>query len=222
VREPYSLINSLFQQRLRSGETFDQIIADPPRPKYQRIDFFIRAFGRENVDIRLFDPARFVGGDLLADLFAAIGAAPELARELEIVRANEAISHEAAYLINAANGRLPFGERRSRNPGRAVDLADWLASVPGQPFQCPHAVFTAARPIVEEELRWLRDTMAEPVFPGAPRDYDIVPQWSDATLSAVAVLINDLARRANRGAAPPRAEVPIIGALSRQFGKLSP
>jgi hypothetical protein len=197
VREPYATVNSIFQQLLREGQTPEQILADPPRPRYRRIKSSITVFGRENVDIRLFDPRAFAKGDLMADFLAAIRAPGELAGKLPSVRSNEALSHEAAHLLYAINRRYPAVDKMP-NPGRAADIVERLAAIPGQPFRCPRSIFDASEPFIEEDLRWLRSTLGTQVFPDRPDIDEIAPRWNDETLAAVAVLINDLTKAADK------------------------
>lgn len=208
VRDPYSSVNSIFQHRLRRGQTVEQIIASPPRPRYRRIASAIAVFGRENVDIRIFDPAHFVNGDLIADFLAAIRAAPELAKRLDSVRSNQAVSHEAARLIGEINKRYPQGIDKSRNPGRAADIVQRLAAIPGQAARCPREVFEASEPLIAKDLAWLRTLLGEQVFPDRPTIDDVPPRWNDETLGAIAVLINDLAK-----AAATRRESDNVGSL---------
>ena len=73
VREPYSFLSSAVQQRVQRGFSFDQIWREPHLPNYRaRIEPYIAAFGRENVDIRMFPPID-CGGDVVRDFVAAIG-----------------------------------------------------------------------------------------------------------------------------------------------------
>jgi hypothetical protein len=227
VRDPYSYINSAFQQKMRSGRTFEQIIADPPLPLYRRIDSFFRVFGRDNVDIRIFDPTRFVSGDLIADFLAGIEAAPELAKELKIVTTNVALSHEAALLLNEINKRHPNGKGRRGNPDRADQIRKWLEAIPGQRFRCPRAALAVARPMLLEDLRWLHRALGERVFRTRPEPDDLLPDWSGESLAALAVLINDmavqLARVQDERAAGNRSPVTdLLGSIVRLWTKATP
>lgn len=195
VREPYSAANSMIQQRVRRGQTYQQIIAAPPYPQYSRIRTSIKVFGRENVDIRMFDPAHFVHGDLIADFLAAIGAPPELAKELEVRRTNVALSHEAAYLLHEINKHSPFEESLSPDLIRRRELLKWLEQIPGQPYRCPPELLDAAQPVITRELNRLRKMLRKKVFPVRPAFSAPAPQWSEKTLTALALVLNQLAKR---------------------------
>ena len=189
VREPYATVSSIFQQRLRRGQSYEQICRRPPRPGYARIAAAIEVFGRANVDIRIFDSASFVGGDLIADFLSTIDAEPNLAQQLMIERANVGLSHEAAMLLAALNQARPvnsFAERR--------DLVSWLAGIPGQPYRCPPQFLAAAEPLIREDLEWLHQALGKAVFPAATRAADPSNLWQEQTLTAMAQGLDDLVR----------------------------
>ncbi len=218
IRDPYSAVTSMFQQRLRRGQTAEEIIAVPPRPHYPRIGAAIEVFGRENVDIRKFDPARLVDGDLIADFLAAIDAAPALARELDVVRANVSLSHEATCLLHEINKHFREGKRGMPHRGRSADLPTWLAAIPGQPFRCPPELFVAAQPLIDEDLRWLRERLGEPVFAERSLPTEVAaPSWSKETLSAIALLLNDLVRGVTPEEKAKRAFFPRLNAMLRRL-----
>lgn len=198
VRDPFTYINSAFQERLRNGENYEQIAAAPLGPGYVRIGQYNRVFGRQNVDIRLFDPAQFPHGELVADFLAALGVGSDIVEQIAIVRANEALSAEAAYLLNEIQKRYPGDRGGHANPGRADNIVDLLRRIPGEPFRCPSAIFAAIAPLIERQLGWLRKTLKRDVFRDNPGEWNDTPRWSDETMAAVALLINDLAKRAYR------------------------
>lgn len=195
VRDPYSAANSMIQQRVRRGQTYREIVAAPPYLRYSRIAASIKVFGRENVDIRMFDPAHFVHGDLIADFLAAIGAAPELAKQLKVARTNVALSHEAAYLLHEINKHSPRDEKISPDLIKRPDLLKWLEQIPGQPYRCPPELLKAARPGIALELKWLRKVLGEKVFPERPTFSEAPPRWGEETVTALALVLNELAKR---------------------------
>jgi hypothetical protein len=224
VREPYSYINSAFQQKMRVGRTIEEIVADPPLPQYRRIDSFFRVFGREHVDVRIFDPDRFVDGDLIADFLAATGAPPTLAKQIEIVRRNTAMSHEAALLLNEINKQHPRRKGERENPGRANHLRKKLEQIPGQRFRCPRAALEAAEPEFANDLRWLRRVLGERVFTAKPEPDDLVPNWSGETIAALATLLNDMgneieAAKKQRVAAQKQPASALPAALTQLWAR---
>jgi len=219
VRDPYASINSAFQQRLRAGFTYEQLIANPPLPRYRRIGKFIQVFGREHVDIRVFDACRFVNGDLIADFLAAVEANPDLANTIDIIRANQALSHEAALILNEVNKRYSRDMAGIENPDRAADLPQWLTAIAGQRFQCPTVVFAAAERKLADDLRWLHDVLGERVFSAQAQWDNRPPNWNGDTLVSLGLLINDMAKSiaAEQEAKALNGALPALGAILRRW-----
>jgi hypothetical protein len=214
IRDPYSTTNSMIQQRVRRGQTYQEIIEAPPYPRYSRIQASIEVFGRENVDIRMFDPGHFVHGDLIADFLAAIGATPELAKELEVSRTNVALSHEAAYLLHEINKHSLHEEKIGPDLIKQPEIIRWLEQIPGQPYHCPPKLLKAAQPFIVQELKGLRKMLGEKVFPDRPAFSARAPRWGVETLTALALILNELAKRdARKG-----GFASIVHALRRLTG----
>jgi len=196
VRDPYSTANSMVQQRVRRGQTYQQIERKPPFPRYSRIGASLEVFGRDNVDIRIFDKAQFVGNDLMTDFLSAVGADPQIAKELDVARTNEALSHEAAFLLHEINKRFPTGERDSANIADNPALLQWLTGIPGQPYRCPPELLQIVQPRIAREVAWLHGVLGRQIFPETPPVLPPPkPYWQDETLAAIALKFNDLARR---------------------------
>jgi hypothetical protein len=208
VREPYATVSSIFQQRLRRGHAYERISRRPPRPGYPRIGAAIEVFGRDNVDIRIFDGAHFVKGDLIADFLTAIDADPDLAKELGIERANVGLSQEAAALLAAHNKVRPANSYAERK-----ELVEWLARIPGQPYRCPPEYLAAAEPVIQEDLKWLRTLLGSDVFAAKMPAPDTQNAWQDETVTALALALDDLVQGAGRKV----GVMPALDALLRRF-----
>ena len=95
IRPPVSFMQSLFQERVKNGNT----VFNPRHfwPRYRRrIEPLDRVFGRENVTLRKFDPKTLENGNVVDDLaeFAGIALPPGPARN-----ENESLSLEALALL---------------------------------------------------------------------------------------------------------------------------
>ena len=212
VRDPVATVTSIFQQRLRRGQTYRQIARRPPRPGYQRIAASIDVFGREAVDVRLFDSARFPNGDLIADFLSAIGAVPEVAVKLAPERANVGLSHEAALLLQEIN-RLRPPEGRLSLPRE--DFLRRLAAIPGQPYRVPPHAMAAAQPGIDEDLRWLRGLLGDDVFP-VPASGEQQVYWQQKTVAAVALMLHDLGGNGSAGRWWDGRVVPFVTRIMRR------
>ena len=217
VREPYSYVTSTFQTSMRNGKTYEALLAQPPRPHYRRrLSRFIDAFGRDQVDIRIFDQKRFVGGSLVADFLDALEAPPSLVNDLKIRRRNEALSLEAAWLLNEVNKRFPDDPHTRLSPGRAVGLQQVLSAVTGQKFVLPPEVYAAVAPDVAKDMQWLHQLLGEKVFTDPPPAALPMPQWNADTIATLAILINDLAKRVSVRSGPWTRIRDLMAGIARR------
>src|SRR4029079_8835333 len=92
VRDPYQYINSASLQRVKGGALLEASGDNLPLPAYRGIQNYIDIFGRQRVDIRVFDAAHFKGGDLINDFFDALDEPPESTKDLDVVRINSSLS----------------------------------------------------------------------------------------------------------------------------------
>jgi hypothetical protein len=212
VREPYSYISSAFAEQLRHGRDWDELLGRAGGPNYRRIAKLIDVFGRDHVDIRVFDRKRFPGGDLLADFCLAIGVDPDLLRGLAPVIANEGLSHEATLIFAALNRVYPTGRHEPLNRNVDPNIVTLLQSIKGRTFRCPRVVMERLQPKVEKDVAWLNDAIGEAVFSAElPPDEDIPQGWSDEAVQSLAVALNDLAKSRRWG----------LGRLLRPEGRVS-
>jgi hypothetical protein len=196
VRDYYDYTNSAVLQRLKDGEILGDPNAKLKIPRYKHwLWRYIRAFGRENVDIRLFDPKRFVGGDLIPDFLTAIGEPHQLAEELEIERANQSLSHEAAMILSAANQAIPTHVDGRANPARFLRLDKYLAKVVGEKFSIDPANYREHEASIFDDLKWLHKMLGEPVFEQSKPRPASVPRWSAATVDSIKEVVGEMAER---------------------------
>jgi hypothetical protein len=193
VRDPYEYANSASLQRLKSGSALDVWDRKVPLPGYRRrLSRYIQAFGRENVDIRIFNPRAFVGGDLVADFLAAIGESPELAKSLKTVRANQSMSHEAAMILSETNKAIPQYVDGRASRARAFGFHTYIVDVPGEKFAIDPNEYMRHESEVRAEIEWLSEIMGEPVFgPAKPRPTS-EPRWAEATVRSIKQVVSDM------------------------------
>lgn len=196
VRSPIEFALSAAQERLKHGDTLEKLLDVPHVPEYRfRIEKYMQVFGRENVDIRTFDPGRFPHGSLVADFCTAIDEPAELVRELRELRANEAMSLEAALLLNELNKVRPILKDQRYNRERALGVAEWIADVAGTRFSLPPEFFERVRDLVREDVAWLRDVAGIDAFSRMEPDSEpVAAAWGEATLQSLALKLNQAAR----------------------------
>ena len=193
VRDPYEYANSASLQRLKNGGVLDVPDKKFPLPKYRRnLSRWIEAFGRENVDIRIFDPKRFVGGDLISDFLVAIGESPDLAKRLNVVRANQSMSHEAALILSEANKQIPALVGRRANRGRASNFHVEIANIKGEKFLIDPEEYLKHEAVALAEVQWLNSTLGEPAFGRTQPRPASTPRWSEETVASIKKELTEL------------------------------
>lgn len=147
VRHPLDWIHSAAQERLKAGETLDQLLERPWRPDWRRrFTPWLQAFGRERFVLRSFEAALKTG--LLVSL-AEAGDLPEVRDLPSASPANASLSMEAALWLDARN---------RRDPSRDQALLQRLMRQPGRPFRLPAELEAAALATAREEVAWLQET----------------------------------------------------------------
>ena len=194
VRDPYDYANSAALQSLKTGSTIVRAQKRPPLPKHrQKIEKYIEVFGRENVDIRIFDPARFAGGSLISDFAAALGESAQLADSLQIVRANPSMSHEAAMILSEANKAFPPRVGGFANRARAFGFHLVVTGIKGEKFSVDPDAYLKLEAEVAADLAWLHGVVGEPVFARSVPRAASTARWSDATVESIKRMVSAMA-----------------------------
>lgn len=193
VRDPTGWANSRSQELVKHGHSIRELTLllqeDAAEsqlvPRYARLQGYIDVFGRENVDIRVFDRRRFVAGDLVADFCAAIGAGPDLAKAIPIQNANSGMSAEALHLVEAhynlieqrqraaagvppadpaglTGADLTAARERFRKPNLNFQFRQRVRTVRGRPWVLPAEALAAIWDAGAADLAWLRQVTGEP------------------------------------------------------------
>jgi hypothetical protein len=216
VRDPYEFANSAFLQRLKSGSTLDNPRMKLPLPEYRnKLQTYIDAFGRENVDIRIFDRRRFVGGDLISDFLAALDEPPELARSLNVEHANQSMSHEAAAILSETNAAVPVLINRRANRARAFVFHTYIAGIEGERFAIDPQRYLEYEPEISSDIEWLNQTIGEQVFGRADPKPASVPRWGQSTIDSIKGVLASMAcelQKLEQNQYPPEVRCPPLPA----------
>ncbi|HEX7261609.1 MAG TPA: hypothetical protein VF258_07310 [Luteolibacter sp.] len=98
ARPPGAFKTSMFQQQVKHGT--NQFRIDNISPHYRaKFNKFDKIFGRENVNLRKFDPGSFPNNCIVADFCQQIGI--QLPEKTEILSSNESLSREACGILYA-------------------------------------------------------------------------------------------------------------------------
>jgi hypothetical protein len=216
VRDPYEYVNSAFLQHVKSGRTLETNFVAVPGYR-SRIGKYIALFGRENVDIRVFDPAQFAGGDLVSDFLAALGEPASLAGSLKIERANQSMSHEAAAILSEANKAIPTRIGGLANRGRASTFHLHLSDIKGEKFWLDPDLYLQREEEVLDDLAWLNRTLGQTTLEKPVPRPASAARWSDATIRSIKEAVSGMAKTIEAlRRKPPRRPV---GSVVQRFRK---
>lgn len=157
-----------FMRRGFSSATFEQFLknalgkeATVPYLRYrQLLTAWIEVFGQDAISVRLFDPARLRGGDVLTDFMAEVlGEVPEDLAELQpSEEANSSLSAPALEFLRRMQPHIPFRKDGAANPARSR-LNDRINRLPAKPRpQMSAAQSQRVMARFRGANDWLRDT----------------------------------------------------------------
>ena len=177
VRNPVAWSVSEAQSQIRGGETYQAMNARPQHERIQRkLQRSIAVFGRDAVDVVVFEQARQHPFGLVGGFLESMGYPPDWAAGREPPRQNESMSLEAAHLVSAINTRFPLIEGGSLGEGRSPgDIRTIAAETEGVPFRLDSKALDRIASEAAGDIEWLRDTFgieldcsADPVDPVPP------------------------------------------------------
>jgi hypothetical protein len=211
VRDPYEYVNSAWLQEVKSGSVIGTADWRTRLPDYRaKLSPHIRVFGRENVDIRILDSQRLVGGNLISDFVAALGESPQLAESFDVVRLNESMSHEAAMILSEANRAIPMIVDGRANRARAFKFHVRVNGIKGEKFSIDPNTYMEHEAQIAADVEWLNQTIGESFFRLSNPRRASEPHWSEATRQSIENVVSGMVsefkkfhRRAPHVSLPP-------------------
>ncbi len=204
VRHPIDWTRSVIQQRLKRGDTLQQLYEKSPTPNYRaRISRAISVFGRENV--RVFDFEGAVGGDGgIVGAFAQQAGLSASSGEFlasRAVRYNESLSLEGVRILDSLNRQRPVfvdGVRAPWRSGPRHELA-YIRRIKGRRFDVPDAVKQSVRLRSREDVAWLNETFGLELYrdltglaPPGNNHEGPVGALSDPAVDSIAEILGEL------------------------------
>jgi hypothetical protein len=190
VRDPGDWARSVTQQRLKAGQTLEELYANPRLPNWRRrFSPWIDAFGRSNFTVIAFEDARSNG---IVHTFCGAAGIPQLGSEPRA--RNESMSMEAALIMSHLNAVRPLFVDGARSESRRWWGAAPLAKIPGAPFVLPASVRDTVTQKTSSDMSWLHEEFGVPMYEpqvAAPPSNES-GEWRGDTLDALALLLSDL------------------------------
>lgn len=161
IRPPASYINSDAQERVKGGSTLKSLTTNPPLPRYRnRLEPFLELFGRDSLDLRLYQ-REALGNGLLQDFCGALDE-PGLVEEISIGTRNRSWSADAVRIMDAYNQRYPLvlngGDgTQFLNPDRPPDgvLKNVMQYIPGQKFSLVKKELDLLLERCSDDVEWM-------------------------------------------------------------------
>jgi hypothetical protein len=151
VRRPKEYMESAFQQRVRGG--LDSLVASKLYPGYRnRLEKFDVVYGRDNVQLWLFDPKRFPGGCVVQDFCARLGIA---FRPEDAIRVNDGLSLPALSLLFAYR---KFGPGFGVGPSVLYEnrlLVNRIRTLPGPKLRLHSSLVAPVIAGQREDIEWM-------------------------------------------------------------------
>lgn len=208
VRTPHEFIESALQERIKSGH-MKRLSLERVYPGYRRrLEKFDQVFGRECVELRLFEPASFPQSDVVLDFARWVGIHLP---EDQSVRANDGLSAPALRLLLAANAvRTPALSVAQRYKAQR-QLVIALRSLGGPKLRLAPSLLAPVLEDEAEDLQWLEDRMGVPIR----RQREIRPGVDLEDLAELAhygpesvAWLNQALAEAGLEEQPPRSSLP--------------
>jgi hypothetical protein len=216
VRDPYEYANSAFLQRVKNGSALRNPRRGLPSPGYHnKLQPYIDAFGRENVDIRIFDRRRFIGGELISDFLAAIGESTHLAERLNVEHANRSMSHEAAVILRETDAAVPALINGRANHARAFGFHNYIVGIEGERFAIDPQHYLEHESQISADIEWLNHVIGEQVFGRADPKPASVPRWGQTTIDSIKGVLAGMAselQSLEENQYPPEVQRPPLPA----------
>lgn len=159
LRRPDQLAEVFFKQRLKTGRTrasFSEFWATRPSLfDYSSVlHAYASAFGRKNINVRIFERTKLSGGDVVGDFIETVGL-PAFSPEPQVgSRANRSLSLEAAQAMGETAFSSPSERRATQRLLTQSEDTDVIRSRDVMDFETQLEILENSR----EDLEWVRKT----------------------------------------------------------------
>lgn len=174
VRAPFGFKNSIFQEQVKHGKGSLKRLAGPQyRSRFEKYD---RAFGQENVTLRVFDPAAFPGSCVVADFCERIGVSK--IDDSKVQRVNESLCREACGMLYAYRKHGPGYGKGQDVVRENMRLVTPLLAMGGRKFNLSHEILKLSETELDD-LAWMENRLGKKLTERAPDDDSAVNSEED-------------------------------------------
>jgi len=190
IRSPQSSLESILQQRVKSGEIVDpEDLTSVVRQRYQRL----RDNFPEHLETFNFHDAVEHPGGIVGHFMALVGVSEDKLTGINFTTGNERVTREAYKIMLALNRQYPLYPLKEKSAHgverKPFDLHP-LTSFPGQPFQMDNFIGSELYDATMKESALLESELGFH-FPEVLRKID-KPMWQESTLLSLEMAIRSL------------------------------
>lgn len=190
VRAPFGFKNSIFQEQVKHGKGSLRLAGPGYRSRFEKYD---RAFGPENVMLRVFDPSTFPGRCVVSDFCEQIGVSKIDSSKVQ--RVNESLCREACGMLYAYRKFGPGYGKGQEVVRENIRLVSPLLAMEGRKFNFSHEILKLNE-AETEDLAWMENRLGTKLTERIPDDHSAVTSEEDL-LSITRETCMDFARRFN-------------------------
>ena len=174
VRPPVGYMTSAFQQRLKGNLTNLELVWPKYRKRFEVMD---KVFGKENVNLKIFDRNTLYKGDVVADCAKFIGF--ELEPD-QIINKNESLSLEATALLYI---HRKYGTGFKAGSYEAIanneKFTHFLRTIKGEKLRFSDKLL---KPILDEnreDLDWIEERLGMSILDSIPEAGRLISEEGD-------------------------------------------
>lgn len=121
VRDPLSYINSVVQQKIKSGkQTIESININQVELYRGCIEIYMNIFGKEALIVRPFIREAFVNNNLIEDFISSIGLNSNIASKLKVTSKNNSLGEYSVQTLSRFNKKYPLIKNSKINSERGL------------------------------------------------------------------------------------------------------
>ncbi|MEL6677081.1 MAG: hypothetical protein AAFQ51_00165 [Pseudomonadota bacterium] len=196
TRDPVKYTVSVIQQIIKGGQTIKSLADDLPLPNFRgKISNAIAVFGAEAVKVRDFESAITQEDGIVGAFCRDVGLTADLtARIVEhATRDNEALSLEAAMMLDRLNELRPLFDNDGAQARRTGGEIQYLQAVRGNRFDIPFALRKACHEQSRADVAWLNKTFGLDLYTEPFTEEQPQPAPLDmSTITSSAILMSNL------------------------------
>lgn len=160
IREQGEIMNSSISQSVKSGGRFITEAEIPIKAKHyeykQKIQMFEEVFGRENMDVRIFEKEIFKNGSIIEDFLDAIDFSGSLEDFFIPENKNESLSYSGIQILNEYNKIEIDTKKKQIDENRIIFMRIISKYFTTPKYQMPIEIYQEIQNNFKSSNEWIR------------------------------------------------------------------